>query len=231
MLALEVRDISVERTSGSRRRLVLDQVSLSLFSREIVALQAPSGSGKTTLLGAIAGLLTTVKGSVRLAGHRLDNLTRVERAECRSKRIGFIFQRPNLLPELSCSDNVRLSGVLAGMSKKKIEESLSLLLDDLDVTHLAERFPKEVSGGEEQRFGIARALLHSPELVLADEPTGNLDRESSQRVADLLVSCAKNREAAVLIATHDPQVAIVADRVLTIFNGKLEANKKAVWTA
>ena len=229
-----------------RRQTVLDQVSFSLDRGESVALWGPSGSGKTTLLNLVAGLLQPDSGKIQLQISRstrsqaaassdapLSDAATREDATCESaevltitefddksllryrrEHVGYIFQFFNLIETLTVAENIRLALELAG--KDDDFDAYSSRLERLGLLELADRFPAELSGGEQQRVAVLRALAHAPALVLADEPTGNLDRDNSERVADLLWQQVEEQGAALLIATHSDAIARRADRVIEI---------------
>lgn len=191
-------------------------------SGERVLLEGPSGSGKTTLLAVAAGLLTPISGEVVVAGRSIAMLSRQERCLFRSRHIGFVFQRANLLSGLTVIENVLLAGRLAGDKSKTVNRRAAELLDQLRVGHLAGRYPRELSGGEEQRVAVARAMVHNPSVVLADEPTGNLDRKAGESVVAALTDLAAGTGCAVLVATHDTRLAEFATRRLLIRDGRVD---------
>ena len=215
MSCLVLEEVRKARGSGRRSVAVLQGISLSVDPGEFVLLEGPSGAGKTTLLAVAAGLLMPDAGRVTLAG-------RVPTRSLRCRAVGFVFQRPNLLPNLTARENVVLMGELAGMTTTAAGAEADGLLSQLDVAPLADRWPAELSGGEEQRVSVARALVHRPAIVLADEPTGSLDTASGQVVVQLLAELAPSRGGSVLVATHDTRLATFATRRLRIADGKLE---------
>ncbi|HSB62988.1 MAG TPA: ABC transporter ATP-binding protein [Thermoanaerobaculia bacterium] len=224
---LELRGVSKTRGEGPRATQALEQVSLALAKGELVLLEGPSGSGKTTLLSLAAGLLTPDAGVVLLRGIPVN--ARDQRA-CRVRRrrdIGFVFQRPSLLAGLSIRENVLLAATLAGFSRDGASAEATRLLEDLGLSRLAERLPAELSGGEEQRAAVARALVHRPAVVLADEPTGSLDAAAGRAVAESLATLARARGAAVLVATHDDRLGRFACRRLRLLDGRLQREKAA----
>jgi ABC-type lipoprotein export system ATPase subunit len=219
--AIRIEGVWKRRGSGARSIEVLRDVSLSIEAGELVLLLGPSGSGKTTLLGIAAGLLSPDAGSVAMNGIRLDGTSQSERRALRSTRIGFIFQRPNLLSGLTARENIRLMATLAGIAHLQSERETDAVLERLGIRDLAGRLPHELSGGEEQRVGIARALVHRPPVVLADEPTGSLDAVAGTSVAELLFSVAAERQSAVLVATHDMRLERYASRQLHMTDGRV----------
>jgi putative ABC transport system ATP-binding protein len=225
--ALELRGVSKSRGEGPRATRVLERVSLALARGELVLLEGPSGSGKTTLLSLAAGLLTPDLGVVLLRGIPVDAR---DGSACRARRrteVGFVFQRPSLLAGLSARENVVLAATLAGFSSDRASAETDSLLGELGLARLAKRLPQELSGGEEQRVAVARALVHRPAVVLADEPTGSLDAAAGRAVAESLASAARARGAAVLVATHDDRLARFASRRLRLLDGRLERENAA----
>jgi len=217
--------VSVSKVRGAGRQAVqaLSNVSLALDAGELVVLQGPSGSGKTTLLVVAAGLLTPDSGEVYLAGRRLDVETHDERRRLRATRLGFVFQRGNLIAGLSARENVLLQAAMAGMDENTAVRATDELFDALGIAPLADRRSEALSGGEEQRVALARALVHRPAVVLADEPTANLDGTTGRTVAGLLSSLAGVHNAAVLIASHDVRLEPFATRRISIADGRIGA--------
>lgn len=210
LMVLRVRGLPVQAPGG---RNLLTSADLQLDAGESVAVQGPNGSGKSTLLGLVTGLVPSVSGSVQLAGEELVGMRREERAAHRLRHVGFVFQGGHLLPELSAKDNVALPLRLAGVRRREARERARSWLDAVGLSAHADQHPSELSGGEAQRVAVARALVHEPSLLVADEPTGSLDDENSAKVMELLLA-ALDRRAAVLLVTHDSRVAAVASRRL-----------------
>ncbi len=216
-----LRAAGLVKTFGEGRaaRRVLDDAALELREGELVAVLGRSGSGKSTLLHVLGGLDRPEAGSIELAGKRVDGASERRLAALRSRHVGFVFQFFHLLPELSGEANVRLATRVRG-ARPRASAHVETLLERLglgDVAHLA---PTKLSGGEQQRFALARALVNDPELVLADEPTGNLDTTSGATVLRLLREVADEGRG-VLLVTHDAAAAEVADRVLRLDEGRL----------
>jgi ABC-type lipoprotein export system ATPase subunit len=203
--------------SGRARRLLLDGVSLSVGAGEIVAVLGRSGSGKSTLLALLGGLDSPDAGTIELAGERLTGRGSRALARMRLRHIGFVFQQFQLIEECTGIENVlmptRLPGAPPGGARRAAR-----LISDLGIEPVADHLPHELSGGEQQRFALARALVNDPELVLADEPTGSLDADNGAAVLELLRGLGGR---AIVIVTHEPEAAAVADRVLHLIGGRL----------
>ena len=204
------------------QQLVLDAAHLTVERGQMVAVMGRSGSGKSTLLRLIGGLEAADEGMVRVDGTDLTALTETQRARRRRSGLGFVFQSFNLIPTLTVAENVELPLALNDVAEVTVRERSRALLDDLGLGGCADRFPEDISGGEQQRAAIARAVIHEPKLVLADEPTGNLDAETAQHVLELLRRTCEERNATLIVATHSAEVAAQAARVLRIRAGRIE---------
>ena len=215
---IELRNVS--KSYAAQR--VLREASLSVERGQFVAIMGRSGSGKSTLLRLIGGLEPADAGVVRVDGTDLTRLSETERAQRRRKGLGFVFQSFNLIPTLTVAENVELPLALNDVAPADIRRRSRELLDELGLAACAERFPEDISGGEQQRAAIARAVIHEPKLVLADEPTGNLDAETARHVLDLLLRTCRDRTATLLVATHSAEIAARAARVVTIQAGRIE---------
>ena len=202
--------------AGGGRRSLFSGVNIALAPGEVVAITGESGVGKSTLLNVIAGLDAADAGEVLIGGRNVAALAEPERAKLRASALGFVFQAFHVLPHLSLARNVALPCLLAGMNAADALARAATVLADVDLAGRGGDWPAVLSGGELQRVAIARALVHRPGLVLADEPTGNLDPETAGRILDLLLAQARDRRAAVLIVTHSEMVAAAADRVLRL---------------
>lgn len=216
-----LRDIHRSFTQGTRRLDVLRGADLEVSAGEVVALVGPSGSGKSSLLH-IAGLLERPdSGLIELAGQSVDSDDDAQRTALRLRHIGFVYQFHNLLPEFSAVENVAMPARLAGQGHKQAAGDAEALLTRLGLADRASHLPSQLSGGEQQRVAVARALAHHPDLILADEPTGSLDADAGSKVADLLLGEARAQGVAVLLATHDLDLAGQADRIVRLRDGKI----------
>jgi putative ABC transport system ATP-binding protein len=202
--------------------VVLADANLAVRPGELVVVVGRSGSGKSTLLKLVGGLDRPTRGEVSVLGRRLDIISEREAAELRRRSMGFVFQFFNLIPTLTVGENVALPLNLNGLRREEASARTEHLLAELGLAGLSRRFPEEISGGEQQRVAIARAIAHEPQLVLADEPTGNLDLETASAVLALLDETCRRRGATLIMATHSREVVGMADRVLGIRNGRLE---------
>lgn len=217
--SLRVRELRYAYREGDGHREVLRGASLELRGGECLALVGRSGSGKSTLLNLIAGIDTPDSGKIELDGRELTAMSERDRTLVRRRHIGFVHQSFNLLPELTVEENLRLPLELNGLSSAPVRA----LLEAIGLADRAAAYPDRLSGGEQQRVAIARALVHDPPLVLADEPTGNLDTVTGRQVLDLLLRLVRARGGMLLIVTHAREVAAAADRVVALAEGRLIA--------
>jgi len=217
-LSLTIESLSHKIIDGDNQRHLLANLSLSVAQGECIALMGDSGSGKTTLLNLIAGLEPIQQGNIKVAELSLAQATEKQLAKLRKKHIGIIFQQFNLLTSLSVQDNIEFSAKLSG----RFDPAHGLMLaKDLGITSLLKKYPATLSGGEMQRVAIARALNARPYLLLADEPTGNLDENNSEHVVEQLVRLAKSNNTALLMVTHSADVAYRMDKTYRLIDGKL----------
>jgi putative ABC transport system ATP-binding protein len=196
-------------------------VDIELAFGEFVAVMGPSGSGKSTLLHVIGGLAAATSGEVWLRGQRVDALSKRDWAIQRRRHIGYVFQTANLLSTMTVADNVELPAILSGVSARQARKRREELLDDLGLTDKARVAPSRLSGGEQQRVALARALAHHPSLLLADEPTGNLDPNTADHVFNALMQLVKATRVAMLIATHNMELAGRMDRRVSLVDGQV----------
>ena len=209
------------------RTAALAGIDLQVSAAEVVAVMGASGSGKSTLLHCLAGILRPDSGEVRFAGERIDNLSERERSALRRRDFGFVFQFGELVPELTLVENVALPLRLAGLGRRTAEQRGLEMLGRLEVAEVAGKRASEVSGGQAQRAAVARALVHNPRVVFADEPTGALDSANSELVLDALCSLARDVGSAVVLVTHEPRIAAFADREIVLRNGAIAVGSVA----
>ncbi len=218
---VQARGIDKVFKRGSERIHVLGGLDLTVPTGEFLALMGPSGSGKSTLLNLIGGLDRPTKGTVEVAGQRIDNLSDRRLAAWRARHVGLVFQFYNLLPVLSAERNVELPLLLTKLSKKQRRQHVATALSVVGLKDRSRHYPRQLSGGEQQRVGVARAIVTDPTLLLCDEPTGDLDRKSSDGILDLLESLNRQQGKTIVMVTHDPHAAARATRVLYLDKGQL----------
>lgn len=219
---IRLRHLSKSFTEGRREHRVLNDVSADFLRGETIAVRGRSGSGKSTLLNLIGGIDTPDAGQVIVAGIDLADLSERDRTLFRREHIGFVYQAFNLVPTLDVADNIRLVLELNGVPVRESQQRIEELLEAVGLADRAASYPDVLSGGEQQRVAIARALCHKPAVVIADEPTGNLDDSTAEVILTLLDRLVRERGGTMLIATHSTRVAAVCDREIEIHGGKLE---------
>jgi putative ABC transport system ATP-binding protein len=219
---LEVRDVRTTFEEGAQKVEVLKGISTGVAAGEVVVLEGPSGSGKTTLLSIMGCILTPTSGEVRVAGRAVGGDSHALR-DVRRRSIGFVFQQYNLFPALSALENVEYSLNVKGVPSPRAREMAREALERVGLGPRLHFLPRDLSGGQKQRVAIARALAGSPPVILADEPTANLDSAAGTQVLDLFRALAKEDGRGLVVVTHDPQVRAVADRVIAIRDGRLAA--------
>jgi putative ABC transport system ATP-binding protein len=218
---LELRDVVKHYRGVGEEVPAVDGVSLHVGVGEMVAVQGPSGSGKTTLLLLIAALLTPDRGSVRFAGREISTLSEDEVSDYLMRDVGFVYQSYRLMPRVSALENAALKLIVGGMSMREAKRQTQPWMERLGLSDRLDYTPEQLSGGERQRVAIARALSGEPHLILADEPTGNLDSARSSETIALLADLAHEGDAAVVLVTHDAEAAQLADRRLLLRDGRL----------
>ena len=218
---IELRGVSKTVLSGSQPLTILHPTDLTVASGQFVSIVGPSGSGKSTLLGLIAGLDTPSSGEIVVDGVEITGLEEDALARLRGEKIGFVFQFFHLIPSLTALENVLVPLEIAG--EPRAAEKAAALLRDVDLTDRGHHYPSQLSGGEQQRIAIARALANDPPILLADEPTGNLDSANGRHVVDLLVDINRSRETTILMVTHDAEITARSDAVLTMRDGRTTA--------
>ena len=200
---------------------VLDNLSLHVASKEFLALMGPSGSGKSTLLNLIGGLDRPTNGSVYVGQDRIDRLSDQDLAHWRARHVGFVFQLYNLMPVLNAERNVELPLLLTHLSKSERMKHVETALAVVGLSHRAKHYPRTLSGGEQQRVGIARAIVTDPTLLLCDEPTGDLDRKAGDEILDLLQALNREHGKTIIMVTHDPHASARAERTVHLDKGQL----------
>jgi putative ABC transport system ATP-binding protein len=218
---VEVRNVAKRYGDASTDLQALSGIDLSVRPGEFVALIGPSGSGKSTLLHLIGAIDRPSEGEILVDGVSLADLSARDTADYRNRKIGFVFQMLNLVPSLTVEENLWLPSAIAGMSRGWVTQRIDELLGAVGIADKRKRYPQELSGGEQQRVALARAMLMQPAVLLADEPTGSLDAESSRQVTDLLLKLHDQGQI-IILATHDPRVASLADRVVYLRDGRIE---------
>lgn len=216
---LETKQLGKEYRNGGHILNVLADVTFALPAGSTCAIVGPSGSGKTTLLGLCAGLDQPTHGSVTLAGHDLGKLSEDERARVRREHVGFVFQNFQLIPTLTALENVMVPQELAG--KKDVRNLAVELLGKVGLGDRLTHYPTQLSGGEQQRVALARAFINRPQILFADEPTGNLDGETSERIVSMLFELNAAAGTALVLVTHDGELARKAQRIIRLRNGKM----------
>jgi putative ABC transport system ATP-binding protein len=218
---VSLRNVKKSYVRGKQKVEVLHGVDLDIEAGEFLALMGPSGSGKTTLLNLIAGLDQPTTGEVRVAGKRIDSLSRGALAAWRARHIGFIFQFYNLLPVLTAEANVEVPLLLTKLSRAERKQRVKIALELVGLADRAKHKPNELSGGQQQRVAIARAIVADPTLLVCDEPTGDLDRQNAEEIMALLQALNRTQGKTIVMVTHDPRAASFASRELHLDKGQL----------
>ena len=224
---VQVRDLHKEFRRGSERIDVLQGVTLDIPRGDYLALMGPSGSGKTTLLNLLGGLDTPTEGSVMVGGDRIDRLSGAKLSRWRARHIGFVFQLYNLLPVLTAERNVELPLLLSSLSRAERRRHVATALEVVRLTDRAKHYPRQLSGGQEQRVGIARAIVTDPTLLLCDEPTGDLDRKAGDEILGLLHALNTDHGKTIVMVTHDAHAAARAKRTLHLNKGTLSTEPES----
>lgn len=222
---LRVANLNKVYRSGSRDLHVLREIDLEIETGSTTAIVGPSGSGKTTLLGLLAGLDRPTSGTITLDGTELGSRSEDELAGIRNRSIGFVFQSFQLIPTLTALENVMVPLELRGERTRDVERRALDLLGRVGLANRVDHYPTQLSGGEQQRVGIARGFIHQPKILFADEPTGNLDSETSEQIEDLLFSLNRDEATTLVIVTHDPELASRCGRVVRLRGGRIESDE------
>ncbi len=220
-MLVEVNDLTRTYMMGSTEVNALRGVSFSVERGEFVAIMGPSGSGKSTLMHLLGCLDQPTSGNYLLDGTPVENLADQELSHLRNHKVGFVFQAFNLISQLTILENVEVPLIYMGMDRVRRQSLCLDMLKSVGLAHRAQHRPNELSGGENQRVAIARALVTNPDIILADEPTGNLDQKSAQNLMELLLDLNKNKKQTFIMATHNPKLAKLADRIYEIKEGKV----------
>ncbi|MCB0035904.1 MAG: ATP-binding cassette domain-containing protein [Anaerolineales bacterium] len=223
---MQVENVTRRFGSGATEVVAVHDVSLTVMPGEVVLVMGPSGSGKTTLLSMLGGLLQPSDGRIQIGSDDLTTLNERRLPDVRLRHIGFVFQDFNLLSALSCLDNVALVGQLNGLTRKEARQDAEGLLTQLGLSHRLNFLPEKLSGGEKQRVAIARALINKPDIILADEPTANLDSHHGHETMRLLRRIAKEEQRSVIIVSHDQRIKDIADRILWLEDGTFKDVKE-----
>ena len=221
MSLIQIEQLTKQFRKGSEVITPLENADLRIELGEFVSLMGASGTGKSTLLNLIAGIDRPTGGRITIAGTEITQLPRTKLAAWRARHIGYVFQTHNLIPVLTAYENVELPLLLLPMSRRERLQRVQVVLQAVDLTDRANHYPRQLSGGQEQRVGIARAIVTDPTVVVADEPTGDLDSETSQQILDLLQSLNTQLGTTLLMVTHDADAAMMAGRQLRLDHGRL----------
>ncbi len=226
---LVVENLLHSYREGGDSRPILNGIDLQVAEHECIALLGRSGSGKSTLLNMLAGIDTPQEGRIQVMGQDINALSERDRTLLRRRHIGFVYQFFNLIPTLTVAENVGLPLELNGLKELEISRMVGLILSDVGLGDRWNAFPDQLSGGEQQRIAIARALIHNPTIVLADEPTGNLDAETGDQILGILIGLSRQLKRTLIIVTHSLEVAERADRILTLSDGILSERGELLW--
>lgn len=218
---IQVKNVRKVYRMGEEKVVALDDVSLDIYKGEVVCFLGSSGSGKSTFLNMVAGLEKPTRGQIHIGGIPIHTLNEENITLFRQKNIGFIFQAYHLLPMFTAVENVSLPLIFAGIDKKKREKMARQTLAEVGLSGYERRKPSQMSGGQQQRVGIARALVGNPKIIFADEPTGNLDTNTSKEVMEIMLKKVREYNRTLIIVTHDKKIADYADRVVTIQDGNI----------
>lgn len=221
MPLVEIRQVTKQFHKGGQTITPLDEVDLDVHEHDFISLMGASGTGKSTLLNLLAGIDQPTKGSIFVDGVEITRLSRAKLAAWRAANIGYIFQTHNLIPVLTAFENVELPLLLLPLSRAERRRRAELALAAVDLMDRADHYPRQLSGGQEQRVGIGRAIVADPRLVVADEPTGDLDDDTSEQILDLLVRLNKELGTTILMVTHDADAAAIANRRFRLERGKM----------
>ena len=227
MAIVELRNVSKRFRKGDETITPLDDVSLDLLEGDFLSLMGPSGTGKSTLLNLVSGIDRPDSGTIVVNGTEITRLNRGQLADWRAENLGYIFQTHNLIPVLTAYENVELPTLLLKLTSAERQKRVELALEAVGLMDRADHYPRQLSGGQEQRVGIARAIVAHPQVVVADEPTGSLDAETSSQIQELLRRLNKELNITMLMVTHDAGVAAIANRQMVLNRGKFVESQLA----
>ncbi len=213
--------ISKHYGEGSTRCVALTDVSLAIYPGELRLLMGPSGSGKTTLISIMAGILTQDSGICLINNHDLNQLSDQEKVHYRGKHLGFVFQAFNLVPSLTNEENISIPLLLQGIARKEALAKANMLMSEFGMADKIGTYPTELSGGQQQRIAIARALIHTPQIVVCDEPTSFLDHVTGQKIMEILKEMTRKKNVTIVVVTHDPRIVPFADKIDYLEDGKI----------
>lgn len=222
---IEVRGIRKEYPLGDETVVALKNIDLNIMRGEICCIFGTSGSGKSTFLNQLAGMEKPTRGIVRIGGVPVSQLDENKLAAFRQRHIGFVFQSYNLLPHLTATENVALPLMFRGVPRKEREEAARQMLCRVGLSHRLDHFPRQMSGGQQQRAGIARAFIARPDVVFADEPTGNLDSKTTVEIMEMICAFSRKFHQTIILVTHDPEMAAYADRIVRLIDGEIVSDE------
>ncbi len=222
---IEVRGIRKEYPLGDETVVALKNIDLNIMRGEICCIFGTSGSGKSTFLNQLAGMEKPTRGIVRIGGVPVSQLDENKLAAFRQRHIGFVFQSYNLLPHLTATENVALPLMFRGVPRKEREEAARKMLCRVGLSHRLDHFPRQMSGGQQQRAGIARAFIARPDVVFADEPTGNLDSKTTVEIMEMICAFSRKFHQTIILVTHDPEMAAYADRIVRLIDGEIVSDE------
>lgn len=228
---IEVKQLSKVYRMGEEKVIALKNINLAIYPGEICCIFGSSGSGKSTLLNQLAGMEKPTRGEVSIGGTAISRLNEDQLAAFRQKNIGFIFQAYNLLPMLTATENVAMPLMFRGIPKGIREKAARAVLQQVGLSHRLDHYPNQMSGGQQQRTGIARAFVAKPKIIFADEPTGNLDSKTTIEIMDMMISFARRYRQTIILVTHDPEMVQYADRIVTLKDGRIISDEKGTVTS
>lgn len=222
---IEVRGVRKEYPLGDETVVALKNIDLNIMRGEICCIFGTSGSGKSTFLNQLAGMEKPTRGLVRIGGVPVSQLNENQLAAFRQRHVGFVFQSYNLLPHLTATENVALPLMFRGVPRREREEAARRMLRRVGLAHRMDHFPRQMSGGQQQRAGIARAFIARPDVVFADEPTGNLDSRTTVEIMEMICAFSRKYHQTIILVTHDPEMAAYADRIVRLIDGEIVSDE------